>query len=242
MKASTLRILSVLILAAVLLGGCGIRTIRGSGEVVTEERDVNGFDAVELAGMGQMIIVQGTEESLTIETDDNLMRYIETEVRGGTLVLRFADSTALIPTRSIVYRLGVIDLTGIGSSGAGSFDIDELETDRLTVGISGAGDIDIGALSATEIVVSISGAGRAKVAGQVERQMIDISGVGGYDAPDLECRSADVVIHGGGDVTVWVLDTLDVEITGAGRVSYYGSPDVSEDTSVAGDVVRLGAK
>jgi hypothetical protein len=70
--------------------------------------------------------------------------------------------------------------------------------------------------------------------------MTDISDIGGYDAPDLGSRAAKVVICGGGDATVWVLDTLDVQINGAGRVSYYGSPAVAEDISGAGTVTGLG--
>jgi hypothetical protein len=242
MKTKTWGVLSLLIGAAVLLCACGVRTIRGSGDVVTEAREVSGFDAVELAGMGQIIIVQSGEESLTVETDDNLMRYLETEVRGGTLLLKFTENTVLVPSQSIVYRLNVINLKSVELSGAGSFEIDELETDSLRVVISGAGDIDIGALSATEVVAGTSGAGRLSLAGQVDSQEIGLSGLGGYDAPDLESRTARVVINGGGDVTVWVRDTLDVEINGAGRVSYYGSPAVTEDISGAGTVTSLGEK
>ena len=74
----------------------GIRTIKGSGNVVTEERDVSGFDRVALSGFGEVIITQGDKESLTVETDDNLMRYIETKVRGGTLELGFTDDDILL--------------------------------------------------------------------------------------------------------------------------------------------------
>ena len=50
-----------------------IRTIDGSGNIVTESREVRGFDRVNLSGFGEVIIEVGDEESLTISTDDNII-------------------------------------------------------------------------------------------------------------------------------------------------------------------------
>ena len=220
----------------------GVRTVRGSGNVVTEARELSGFDSVVLSGVGQVIITQSDEESLTIETDDNLMQYLESEVRNGRLELRIADNTIPIPTQSIIYRIGVIDLTGLDSSGAGSFEIDGLDTDRLKVTLSGAGDIGIDSLSATDLAVTISGAGNVDLAGQVERQEVEMSGFGNYTAPDLESQTASVRIGGAGSTVIWALDTLDVEISGAGNVEYFGSPNVTRDVSGAGKVTSRGDK
>jgi hypothetical protein len=161
----------------------GIRTVRGSGNVVTQERQVSGFDSVALSGVGQVIITQGDQETLTIETDENLMPYIESEVRDGRLELRIADNTIPIPSQSIIYRLSVVDLVGPDSSGAGSFEIGELDTDRLQVSLSGAGNIGVDSLNATDLVVAMSGAGNVELTGQVETQEIDLSGLGNYSAP-----------------------------------------------------------
>ncbi|OGO16907.1 MAG: hypothetical protein A2Z14_01960 [Chloroflexi bacterium RBG_16_48_8] len=63
-----------------VLISCDIQTIQGSRNIITEARDVGGFNRIELEGMGKVILTQGEEESLTIEADDNLMEYITTEV------------------------------------------------------------------------------------------------------------------------------------------------------------------
>jgi hypothetical protein len=232
----------LLAVAVLLLSACAITPVRGSGNVVTEERQVSGFDSVALSGVGEVIITQGDEESLTIETDDNLMRYIESEVRDGRLELRIADDTIPIPSQSIIYRLGVVDLTELDSSGAGSFEIGRLDTDRLKVTLSGAGDIRIDSLSATDLEIQASGAGNIRAAGAVDTQEIDLSGLGNYNAPDLESRTASVRISGAGNAVVWALDTLDVEISGAGNVEYFGSPQVTQDISGVGNVTSQGEK
>ncbi len=220
----------------------GIRTIRGSGNVVTEEREVSGFDSVALSAFGEVIISQGDDESLTVETDDNLMPYIQTEVRNGTLELGLARNTVPVPSRSLVFRVSVKELTALDSSGAGRFELDELDTDRLKVNLSGAGDIKINSLNATDLAITVSGAGNVEVAGAVETQEITLSGLGNYAAPELESQAATVRISGAGGTSIWVQDSLDVVISGAGNVDYFGSPEVSKDISGVGGVTSRGDK
>jgi hypothetical protein len=243
MKTEIPKLVGLLVIAVVLLTACGVRTIRGSGKVITEERDVSGFDSVTLSGYGRVIITQGDEEALTVETDDNLMQYIETKVRGRTLEISFTEEKTIVdPSESIIFRLSVIDLTALATSGAGSFEIDALDADRLEVDVSGAGDIEIGSLNATDLVVTVNGAGNVRLAGQVGTQRIELNGLGNYDGPDLKSQAASVDINGAGNVTMWVLDTLDVTISAAGNVEYYGSPSVTQDISGVGKVTSQGDK
>jgi hypothetical protein len=69
-----------------------------------------------------------------------------------------------------------------------------------------------------------------------------MSGLGNYNAGDLESADATVTLTGAGSATVWAEHTLNVKISGAGNVSYYGSPQVSQSISGAGAVNSLGSK
>jgi len=239
-------ILLVLIAASLACAApFGVSIIQGSGNVVTEERDVSGFDSVVVSGLGRVIVTQGDEESLTIETDDNLMQYIETKISGRTLELGFTDEVERNipdPSDSIIFHLSVIDLTTLNISGAASFEIQELDTDRLEIELSGAGDVRIDSLTTTDLVITVSGAGNIELAGQVVTQEIILKGLGGYDAPDLESQEATVKIGGAGSATIWVLDTLDVTIGGAGNVEYFGNPTVTQDITGAGTITSRGDK
>ena len=66
-------------------------TIEGSGNIITEERYVSGFDRLTLSGFGEVSVEQGATESLTVCTDDNIMPYVQTEVKNNTLILDFDD-------------------------------------------------------------------------------------------------------------------------------------------------------
>ena len=86
-------LLSLIVIFPLVLGACDtLRVIEGSGDVVTETRAVSGFDRVILGGIGELTLIQGEEESLEIEAEDNILPQITTEVRDGTLTISFDDA------------------------------------------------------------------------------------------------------------------------------------------------------
>jgi len=242
--------LSVMLLLALVLGACsripGINLrVEGSGNFVTENRDVSGFDRVSLSGFGEVNITQGNAESLRVSTDDNIMPYVKTEVQGNTLVLGFTNEgqrRSFNPSDGIKFDLVIKDLTRIDISGAGSVNVKELTAEKLQLDLSGAGNLEIDSLSAEELVTRISGAGSVIIAGQVKGQEVSHSGVGNYHAADLKSDSAIIDISGAGSSTLWVLETLDVEISGLGNIIYYGTPRVIQNVSGLGKLIGQGEK
>ena len=74
-------------------------SIKGSGNVVSETRQLTHFDRVTIFGSGHLTVVQGEQEGLTIQADDNLLPYIKSEVAGGSLKLGPEDVN-LRPTKN----------------------------------------------------------------------------------------------------------------------------------------------
>jgi hypothetical protein len=219
--------------------------VEGSGNLISEDRSVRGFNRISLSGIGKVNITQGERESLTVTTDDNLMEFIETEVRGNTLNLGFRDIGRLKsfnPSDGITFDLTLVNLNRLDISGAGDINIDQLETDKLTIDLSGAGSLEIQDLTADELVTQVSGAGSIVAAGQVTGQEITHSGVGTFHAEDLQSDTAFIKISGAGSCTVWVLENLDVKISGLGNVIYYGNPQVSQQVSGLGKLINQGEK
>jgi predicted small secreted protein len=243
MTKKYINIICVLVMVVLLLSACNTRLIRGSGDLITEVRDVSDFNRVQLDGSGDLIIIQSDGASLSVETDDNLMQYVETDVRGDTLYLGFdnRDFTAVSPTR-LRYTLHVIDLEGMVVDGSGDIESESLETNHLEILIDGSGDIKIDSLFAEEVDITLDGSGRLELAGEVTRQDILSDSSGDYLGGDLHSESADVVLDGSGEVTVWVTESLDVNLDGSGSVNYYGNPTVNSSDSGSGDLNHLGDK
>jgi hypothetical protein len=217
--------------------------IHSSGNMVIEYKPVGDFNRLSLTGVGEVIITQGEQESLTVRADANLMPYIKAEVKNGTLILGFTDEVKnkhIRPTERIKFNLSVKDITGLDVSGAGDVNVASLDTDRLEILVGGAGDISISSLTAEELVVHLNGAGRVELAGQVAEQNIKINGFGAYQAAKLESQTAIVGVNGAGSATLWATDTLDVRIPGAGSVTYYGNPSVTKKITGVGTVISRG--
>jgi hypothetical protein len=243
MNAKLLKVFTGMAVLLLLVSACGYLPTRGSGDLITETRQVSGFEAVEFSGAGDVEIIQDGTESITIETDDDVMEHVTTEVRGGTLYvgLDFDGPISIMPTEMNV-TLHVSELNEIGASGAWDVRAESIETDSLEARISGAGSVRIDTLTADDLTVEVSGAGDVEIGGEVVSQRISLSGAGKYRAGDLQSETASIDISGAGEATLWATETLDVEVSGAGQVDYYGSPQVSFDQSGAGDVHSLGDK
>jgi hypothetical protein len=217
---------------------------RGSGNVVAETRDVSDFRALEIDYPAEVIVRQGSQESVTIEAEDNLLPNLKTQVRNGTLEIfyRRENSKHVNPTETVKITIVAKDLADVEFNSAGELIIEQFKTDTLDVSLSGAGTLNLDDIQVQGLSVSLSGAGSMTASGTADDLDVTISGFGDFEGADLHGKDARVDISGAGSATVWVDDDLTAGISGAGSVSYYGSASVNRQISGVGSVNHLGDK
>jgi hypothetical protein len=244
-----LPLIGLLGVAALITTACdeiSIRTdsdqVSGSGTVISETREVSGFDRIVLAGEGRVIVTRASDESLVIETDDNLLRHIESDVQGNKLTLTTESGVDIDPSDTVVYRIGAERLNGIDLLGAGTFELEEWDVDRFDILLAGAGDIRIGHLTTDHLDVTLGGAGSIEVAGHANRQTVNLPGVGNFAAGSLHSDEATVRATGAATATLWVSDALDVAATGVGSIKYYGEPDIDRQVAGLASIESLGTR
>jgi len=206
------------ILAALLTAGCGSAGIRGSGNVVTEPRNVANFTQVILRGSGQLVLDQNGTESLTITADDNLLPYLTSDIDGNRLTLGTKDSTNVSPSKDIIYKVSAKNLNGLQVAGSGSADAKGIKTERLSILIAGSGSVSI--------------------AGSADEQDITLAGSGGYQGKDLRSKMATVNITGSGNVDLNASDKLNAIIVGSGDIRYTGEPTITKQVLGSGSIVK----
>ncbi len=236
-------VIGMTVIIMFLVSACSLTPIFGSGNLVTETRQVSGFEAVVVSGRGDLVIIQDGTESVTVETDNNLMQFLVTDVRDGTLELRLKGNgfDNIQPTR-LVFTVHVKNLTGVTSSGMWDVNAETITTDNLSIFGSGVGRVGIGTLTADTLAVTFSGTAAMYAAGQVTSQTITISGTGAYRAADLRSETADVRISGMVDTVLWVTNSLTVSIKDAATVHYYGTSKTIVKTHGASNIQQLGDK
>jgi len=207
-RAFVFSILSIVL--AILAAGCTV----GSGDMITEARDVNGFNEIVLMTSGDVVVEVTGTESLEIEADDNVISLLTSEVVNGRLEL--GSSGSFSTTRGITYTITAAELVGVTISGSGDIDVSRIDADSFEARITGSGNIDPSGNSAN-LEVTISGSGR-------------------FSGEDLESAIGDVIVSGSGEAVVNVTDDLMVRITGSGDVRYIGDPTIDQDISGSGGV------
>jgi hypothetical protein len=243
MTTKILKASLVLTLATLMVSACGVIPTLGSHNIISENRNVSGFDHLELSGGGDVTIIQDGTEALTVETDDNVMQYVTSRVLGGTLSIKldFPQLRSVIPSR-LSLTLHVKDLSGISTSGSWKVMAASFKSATLDIATSGSGKVTIYNLIADKLTVDISGSGAMDLAGQVNSQEVTISGSGIYQASDLQTRDTRVEVSGSGNVTTWSTGNLEASLSGMGTISYYGSPNVTYNESGAGSIKSMGDK
>lgn len=220
----------------------GEDAIEGSGTTSSEARTVSNFTVVALDGEGTVLVTAGSEDGLTIEADDNLLTYLESNVEGSELRIATRDGIDIDPTEAPVYRVTVRELTGIRLGGAGAITAGAWAGDSFAITVTGAGDVTVGPLSVGSLSVDVGGVATVTVSGTAGSQDVTIGGVGEYVAADLESQTAVVNARGTGVGTVWAVETLGAEVSDGARLFYYGTPSVESELSDLGTVEALGPR
>lgn len=248
MKSKKFFFISALLLLSLTLMACSIpviKVVKGSGNLVTETREVGSFDSIQLDGSGKLVITQGDTNALQIEAEDNILPDLKSTIEGSTLVLGFEEkfwTKTLLPTETITYSLIVTDLNAITFNGAGDLDMNLLDTDNLSIIVNGAGQIQIDNLTADYLSIQINGTGNVSISGEVTSQDINISGAGTVQNGDLKTSQTTITANGLGVATVWATDNLEVTFNGGGTLNYYGEPSVIQNINGAADITHLGNK
>ena len=139
------------------------QTIRGSGRIDQEKRQVGSFTGVNLATFGNLYIELGRKEQLIIEAEDNLLEYFEVFVRGDILIIKIQRGVRLRPKKPVKYYLKVRELNKIISSSSGNIEAPKLEAKRFSVVSSSSGNINIDGLDATSLKANLSSSGNVRI-------------------------------------------------------------------------------
>ncbi|MDB5934176.1 MAG: hypothetical protein JWQ01_1520 [Massilia sp.] len=233
--------LAIVVPAPALAAGWSVEHVKGSGRVKTEARTIGHFNGVALSLPGSVELRIGNTESVTIETDDNLLPLIETVVENGTLKIRTSKRNLDLETRrmKIVVQAKGVDNLALG--GSGSIDAGPLRGSKVMIDIGGSGNISVKGIDSDALSVSLGGSGDLKVGGGAARKLsLSIGGSGDVDMGKLQTLDASVNIAGSGNAKIAVRDQLNVTIAGSGDVNYYGDPKVSKTVVGSGTANKIG--
>ncbi|MBG9386519.1 head GIN domain-containing protein [Caenimonas aquaedulcis] len=247
-RGATLAFILVAVLAAAsaLAAGpawlTGSETVKGNGVVKKQDRALGRFTGVAVSLPAEVEVRIGNAESVTIETDENLLPLVATRVDNGTLEIRPVRERLSLEPRTLKVVVTARQIEELAVGGSGTITTDPLKSKNLELHVGGSGSIHVKSAESDSVSAAMGGSGSVKVGGGTTRKLeIAIGGSGGVQAGELKADKVEVSIGGSGDVTVWAREKLDVSVAGSGDVSYWGDPKLRTAVVGSGSMKRLGA-
>ncbi len=187
-----------------------------------ENREVSYFNQIEINGGGKAYITQGSKESLFVEGDEEVLKYLKTYTRNNKLVIEIDKpwyKLGYVDTKSLRYHIGVKDLNEFESNGSVDTHIGTIETNNLEIKVNGSGDITIGEGHIVNLDISISGSGKVKVGNLIAKTLdYESKGSGKFVGTGLVVGNAEFDMNGSGEVTISGMgERVEVEVSGSGR-------------------------
>ncbi|WP_306393903.1 head GIN domain-containing protein [Telluria beijingensis] len=219
----------------------GGEKVEGNGSVTRQSRQVEHFRGISLELPAQVELRMGNTEGITIETDDNLQRLIETEVDDGVLRIRPTKRNMNLRARTMKIVVNARQIERLSLGGSGTIDAEALRAPTLRFNLGGSGKIRVASLESDRVSISVGGSGDFRANGGKTRDVsVSIGGSGNVDLGKVAADSASVSVAGSGDVTVWARNELSMSIAGSGDVNYYGDPQLRRSVAGSGEARRLG--
>ena len=171
--------------------------VRGTGQSIDKKFNVSDFKGIDVSSGFDVILVQGSSESLTLTAQENLFEYITAKVDNGTLKIYARNN--LRPTKPMKARITFHEISNLKVSGGGdTYSETPVNVEALDVYISGGGDFR-SVINSEKLKCSISGGGDTEIEGKTKDYNITVSGGGDLkskvNAGIITCR-----IGGGGDL------------------------------------------
>lgn len=178
------------------------RSVRGSGNIVSDQRNVGEFTSVDASGVYKIEIVAQKDFAVSVEADDNLLPFIKTEVSNG--VLKVYSEKKIRSKNALRIRISAPNIEKIEASGATN--------------------IDLSGINNSSLELDTSGASKVSVAGETVAFKVDVSGASKINAAALKADKATIDASGASRVSVNAVSELNADASGASTISYTGSP------------------
>lgn len=238
----TMSILSLGILMGISCSGQWGKKIEGNGNAITIKRSVENYVGLAVSGWFDVDLVDGPEGNLSLEGEENLLEYIITEVKNGSLNIRVKKGADLKPSngnRGIRIIVPVENIENISMSGSGDIvGKTTFKASAFKTAMSGSGDITLHIMANT-MTATMSGSGDMNLSGTVKDFEATVSGSGDIKAYDLAADNVQATISGSADIKVTAKEMLKARVSGSGDISYRGNPrEVDTKTSGSGYISK----
>jgi len=222
----TLFSITLLSLLAFTTSACN--KIKPSKKITTEERTIGTYEKLSVYDAFDVSVTYGSATSkITVEANDNLMKYIITELDGDYLVIKLDSKISVKSSATLKINITVPKLTEIKASGASSVEfLSELSTSNLNLNLSGASALK-GDVNLTSCNFNLSGASQIDVAGSINTAIIELSGASSIGNYNCSIDNLSIDLSGASSGSLTLNEIINIDASGASSLNYKGNGTVN---------------
>lgn len=199
------------------------KKIEGSGNVITRDRAVQPFDAIDASGVYHLVLVQGNKEEVKIEADDNLQDLFEVNNEGSKLKINMKknvnfNAKGQMRVTVTFKKVKSLDLKMVG----GTSNEGQLNFDDLSINNKSVGSVKLN-LATNKLNINNKAVGNFSLSGKANEATIVSKAVGSISAENLVVQKMDIDNDGVGGAEVNAEKELFVKDSFLGKVKNKGN-------------------
>ena len=228
----------VLFLLFTIIAFTSCQFITGSGKIVTETRAVGNFNALSVGGSYDVEVKIGPVTSVVVEADDNIIKYIETDVSGNTLKIRTENNHGFSDVHMKVY-VTTPSLKDIKASASAYVIVQDVleSTDKLTFRASSSSSIKA-EVNAPDIESEASSSATITLSGKTKNHDTQASSSSDIKAFDLLSENTIAKASSSATIRVHASISLEAKASSSADIEYKGAAKVNSSTSSSGSVSK----
>ena len=250
---------SILAMTAAALVAGGLQA-KGRDPGPPDQRQVKpgDFDRIAIAGPFRVIVRTGKEARISLSGPRTMLDDTELFVRDGQLIVRWQEGASWSRNgdHGVDLDIEVPALREAMMAGAGSIEIDRIDSDNfaamliesgvVTIGaaevkqfnaqLAGSGGLSVGWIDAESVDVSLVGSGGMRAQGKARAMALNVTGSASFNNPDFTAREARIMQGGSGTVRATVTNIADIKVVGSGDIELSGGAKCNVSKAGSGDV------
>jgi len=202
------------------------KPIYGNHQLVNKQIDIDNYESVVLRIPGEVYYQQFSDSApyLQIHTDENIFNSLDVKVENNQLIIDVKKDSIIRPSQLTVYTCSH-NLNQAEIAGSCKLRLKgEVNAKNFQFNITGSGNVLADSLLCNNLAAVITGSGNVQLTGACNQSSYTITGSGNIHAFDCLVQELSCKITGSGNIEAAVTNKLNVNITGAGNISYHGSP------------------
>lgn len=200
------------------LSSCSKDVIVGSGEIISETREVDLFNKVRSEGVFRVTITRGEVQSVEITGDNNILGKVRTQVTNGELRL-FLDQDYNYGEMHLQADITVTRINGLKNYGTGEIHV---------FGVDEPGHFEL----------LNSGTGPIYIEGGASSLEVFNEGSGDIHAFGFNVLACNATLIGSGDLEIACSESLRAFMEGSGDIYYLGTPTIEATIEGSGKIIR----